>query len=75
MIEINELRQSARQSAAGLGFLPVNAFDPLAQILSDVHGEGVIVELVHLLQVLAVQHLKLAPLRHLLENKKPSQPN
>lgn len=50
-------------------FLPVNTLNPPAQVLSDVHREGVIIQLVHLLQVLAVQHLKLAPLRHLLENK------
>lgn len=53
----------------GLDFSPVDAFDPPAQVLSDIHGEGVVVQLVHLLQVLTVQHLKLAPLRHLLENK------
>lgn len=45
--------------------LPVDAFDPPAQVLADVHGERVIVELVHLFQVLAIQHLQLAPLRHL----------
>lgn len=48
------------------GVLPVNALDPPAQILTDVHGEHVIIQLVHLLQVLTVQHLELAPLRHLL---------
>lgn len=48
--------------------LPVDALDPSAQILSDVHGEGVVIQLVHLLQVFAVQHLKLAPLRHRLVN-------
>lgn len=47
-------------------FLPVNALDPPAQILPDVHGKHVIIQLVHLLQVLTVQHLELAPLRHLL---------
>lgn len=50
--------------------LPVDALDPLAQVLPDVHGEGVVVQLVHLLQVLTVQHLKLAPLRHLLGNER-----
>lgn len=49
-----------------ISFLPVDALDPPAQVLPDVHGEGVIVQLVHLLQVLTVQHLQLAPLRHLL---------
>lgn len=43
-------------------FLPVDALDPPAQVLTDVHGERVIVELVHLLQVLTVQHLELTPL-------------
>ena len=49
--------------------LPVDALDPPAQVLADVHGERVIVQLVHLLQVLTVQHLELAPLRHLLVDK------
>lgn len=48
------------------GFLPVNALDPPAQILTNVHRKHVIIQLVHLLQVLTVQHLELAPLRHLL---------
>lgn len=43
-------------------FLPVDALDPPAQVLTDVHGERVVVELVHLLQVLTVQHLELTPL-------------
>lgn len=47
-------------------FSPVDALDPPAQVLTDVHGERVIVQLVHLLQVLTVEHLELAPLRHLL---------
>lgn len=49
--------------------LPVNAFNPSAQVLSDVHGEGVVVQLVHLLQVFTFQHLKLAPLSHFLFSK------
>lgn len=51
--------------------LPVDALDPPAQVLADVHGERVIVELVHLFQVLAIQHLELAPLRHLRVQKVP----
>lgn len=53
--------------------LPVDALDPLAQVLADVHGEGVVVELVHLFQVLAIQHLELAPLRHLGAKRKENK--
>lgn len=52
-------QQQARSCAA---FSPVDALDPPAQVLADVHGEHVVVQLVHLLQVLTVQHLELAPL-------------
>jgi len=48
-----------------LKFSPVNAFYPLAEVLANVHGEGVVIQLVHLLQVLTVELLKLVPLRHL----------
>lgn len=51
-------------------FLPVDALDPPAQVLTDVHGERVVIKLVHLLEVFAVQHLELAPLRHLLVKSK-----
>lgn len=40
------------------------ALDPLAQVLSNLHGKGVIVELVNLFQILGVQLLKHAPLSH-----------
>lgn len=42
--------------------LPVLLFQPLGQVLSDFHGETVIVQLVDLLQELGVQLLKLEPL-------------
>lgn len=58
-------------SDAPIQVLPVDALDPPAQVLADVHGERVIVELVHLFQVLAIQHLELAPLRHLRVQKVP----
>uniref|UniRef100_A0A0E9R7S1 Uncharacterized protein n=1 Tax=Anguilla anguilla TaxID=7936 RepID=A0A0E9R7S1_ANGAN len=44
--------------------LPVLAFDPLAEVLTDLHGEGVIVQLVNLLQVLRVHLLQTVPLSH-----------
>lgn len=43
------------------------AFDPLAEILADLHGEGVIIQLVHLLQVLRVHLLQSVPLSHFPE--------
>lgn len=54
---------------AVIQLLPVDALDPPAQVLADVHGERVIIELVHLFQVLAIQYLELAPLRHLYIHK------
>ena len=41
------------------------ALNPLTEVLADLHGESIIIQLVQLLQVLGVYFLQLEPLGHL----------